>query len=394
MKLQKIFKEIDVSTYSLNSIFRGVVKSNFVKMLLLTSVFHRVTFTFVAILLLYFLFMDIMLYSRVHNYSIKPNDDKPPYEGRVPCSFDPLCVVTVKGLMLDHPNYYLLSPLAAIVNQAFGISDCEWISPNLISGFHVLVAIAAGKCASSDSLSERRLAVLLFEVRTWLDDLDGHVARKRKHIDGEHSDVGSIGYFVDGICDALGSIALMIGIFCYFQKNPPGRGYEKLHNVLPLVDGREIDPEAVYRRRRRRSVIRTMILFAGYLLVTSIGWNRYISLYQDLLETEAVSPFISKDELFSRQAKIMQSSSFWAMSTSWKLINFHIAVDCMLLAMFLDRLWDYMRILRWLGYIVVLVVIYFTEFHFLESYAFIRETTTSDLPTSEILYTWNETSVH
>lgn len=339
--------------------------------------------------------MDIMLYYRVHNYSIKPSDNKPQYEGWIPCSYNPLCVVTVKGLMLDHPNYYLLSPLAAIVNQEIKISDCEWISPNLISGCHVLVAIAAGKCASSNSLSERRFAVLLFEIRTWLDDLDGHVARKRKHINGEHSDVGSIGYYVDGICDAVDCIVLMIGIFCYFQRNSPGRGYEKLPNVWPLVDARENDPETVYRRRRHHNAIRAVIPFAGYLLVSSIGWNRYISLYQDLLENEKVFPSISRNELFDRQAKVMQSNSFWAMSTAWKLINFHIAVDCMLLAMFLDRLWEYMRTLRWLGYIVVFVVIYFTEFHFLESYAFIQETSaTSDLLKSEILYGWNETSVH
>ncbi|XP_051156713.1 ceramide phosphoethanolamine synthase [Leptopilina boulardi] len=365
-------------------------------MFLLTSVFHRVTFSVVAILLLYFIFMDTLLYSRVHKYSIKPNDNKPQYEGIIPCSFDPLCVVTVKGLMLDHPNYYLLGPLAAIVNQAFGISDCKWISPNLISGFHVLVAIAAGKCASSDSLSQRRLAVLLFEIRTWLDDLDGHVARKRKHIDGEHSDVGSVGYFVDGICDALGCIALMIGIFCYFQKNPPGRGYEKLNNVIPFVESRDVDPETIYKRRRSRNVIGTVILFVGYLLVSSVGWNRYISLYQDLLETDTSSSSITKDELLFRQAKVMQSSSFWAMSIAWKLVNFHIAVDCMLLAMFLDRLWEYMRTLRWLGYIVVLVVVYFTEFHFLESYAFVHGS--ASVPTFEFTSTdtmpiWNETNI-
>jgi phosphatidylglycerophosphate synthase len=70
-----------------------------------------------------------------------------------------------------------------------------------------------------DSLGHRRLGVVLFQFRTFLDDLDGHVARASRNIRGERSEIGTMGYYVDGICDGLGCIALMIGVFVFLRNN-------------------------------------------------------------------------------------------------------------------------------------------------------------------------------
>lgn len=202
------------------------------------SLGSRILFLLLLLSIILFVTMDSLLYSRVTDYPVRPVANRVQYHSEIPCDLNPMCIVTVKGLMLDYPNFYMLSPLAAIVDRILGISD-TWtlVTPNMISGFHVFVAIAAGKFVASDSLSKRRIGVLLFQIRTWLDDLDGHVARQRKHIGGERSDVGSTGYWVDGICDALGCVALMIGLYCYLLKNPAKRGYEKLQPLLPSIDG-------------------------------------------------------------------------------------------------------------------------------------------------------------
>ena len=70
-----------------------------------------------------------------------------------------------------------------------------------------------------DSLGYRRVGVVLFQFRTFLDDLDGHVARVKRHIRGERSEIGTTGYYVDGICDGLGCIALMVGVFVFLKNN-------------------------------------------------------------------------------------------------------------------------------------------------------------------------------
>ncbi|XP_014211341.1 ceramide phosphoethanolamine synthase-like [Copidosoma floridanum] len=332
----------------------------------------RLTLILVSVFCCYILFMDYLLYNRIQDYSIRPVKSEKNYKSKVPCDINPICVVTVKALMLDYPNLYILSPLAGIIDRILGISSSWlWITPNMISGFHVVVAVLAGYFVSSSSLSDRRLGVIMFEFRTWLDDLDGHVARRRKHITGERSDVGSAGYWVDGICDGLGSIALIVGVFFFLKKNPPRRGYEKLRRIYPCVESQEVNTEIIYKRLRFRALVRNILLVTGHLLIASIGWNRYISLYQDLLETDDNSLAITKDELYTRQSEIMRSGFFWVVTVTWRLINFHTAVDYLLLAIFFDRLWEYMKVLRWLGYVIPLIVVYITEFHFLESYAFI-----------------------
>lgn len=121
--------------------------------------------------------------------------------------------------MLDHTNHYIFAPLAVIFDDLTGISQHESITPNAISFFHVFVALVSGRLVASDSVSLRRFGVVLFQVRTFLDDLDGHVARVKRHIRGERSEIGTTGYYVDGICDAIGCVALMIGVFVFLRNN-------------------------------------------------------------------------------------------------------------------------------------------------------------------------------
>lgn len=104
-------------------------------------------------------------------------------------------------------------------DDLIGFSKSDLITPNMISFFHVFVAILAGRLVAFDSLGYRRVGVVLFQVRTFLDDLDGHVARVKRHIRGERSEIGTMGYYVDGICDGLGCIALMVGVFVFLRNN-------------------------------------------------------------------------------------------------------------------------------------------------------------------------------
>ncbi|XP_014219324.1 ceramide phosphoethanolamine synthase-like [Copidosoma floridanum] len=345
-----------------------------------TRVLLILTVTFVF----YLLVMDYILYSRMQNYSIRPIKSEKNYDGKLACDIDPFCVVTVKALVLDYPNLYILSPLAAVVDHVLHISK-SWtlITPNAISGFHVLVAVLAGYFVSSRSLCERRIGVILFEFRTWLDDLDGHVARMRKHITGERSDVGSAGYWVDGICDGLGCIALMVGVYFFVTKNPIRRSYDKLPKILPGLESQDISAEIINKNMRKRFAWSKVLLISGHLMIASVGWNRYISLYQNVLEADNTLLGIPKDELYIRQSEIMRSGFFWVVAVAWRLINFHSTMDYLLIAIFLDRLWVYSKLLKWFGYIVPLVVIYITEFHYLQTYAYVMRGSTEFAVTQE-----------
>lgn len=321
-----------------------------------------------GLILLFYIYMDVNLYLRIQNYpvdrfngenyTVKYND-----VSWVSCEINPLCDVTVKGLVLDHTNHYLFSPLATIVDDLLDISQIAWITPNMISSFHVLIAIISGRCVASDNLSWRRSGVLLFQVRTFLDDMDGHVARVRKHVKGERSETGTAGYYIDGICDSLGCAALLVGVFVFLKNNPPRRGY------LPLqaVNINDKENGILYKAKvTTKKVARKVVCFCTQLLVSSTAWNRYIALYQDMLERNNVS----KQE-FVKQNIVFRSSWFFIVVWIWRVVNVHNMLHCLLLAIFCDKLWEFLKTIQYIGFVILLCAICITEMHMLEVETFI-----------------------
>ncbi|KAF7284620.1 hypothetical protein GWI33_021812 [Rhynchophorus ferrugineus] len=324
-----------------------------------SSQISKILLTLLVLVLFYYAFMDFNLYIRIKNYPISrlvehTNVTAVKYEDVtwVKCLINPLCEVTVKAVLLDHTNYYLFAPLVTIVDTyIFNISSISFITPNAISFFHVLVAIVSAYAVSSGNLAYRRVGVVLFELRTWLDDLDGHVARVRKHIKGERSEIGTTGYYVDGICDAMGCTALIIGILIFFKNNPPRRGYMQ----IPTTN----DESNYCGKIAMKKVFKKMACFTLQLIISSSAWNRYIALYQDLLERDDVTP-----AQFDNQILVMTSSFFYFVCWLWRLVNIHNMLHCLLLAIFCDRLWEFLCYVQFWGFGLLFSVACVSEIHF------------------------------
>lgn len=340
-----------------------------------SSQISKVLLAILIFILVFFVFMDVNLYFRIKNYPIERGTGEN-YTisycdvSWVYCDITPLCDVTVKALLLDHTNHYLFAPLVTIVDKITKISQIEWITPNSISFFHVFVAIVSAKCISTDSLAYRRIGVVLFEFRTFLDDMDGHVARARKNIKGERSEIGTSGYYIDGLCDALGCVALLIGTFIFLKNNPPRRGYVQ----LPVVtnETKERETNVVYKAKvTTKKVARKVCCFTVQLLISSTAWNRYIAIYQDMLERNNVS--INE---FLRQNIVFKSSFFFCVAWFWRIVNVHNMIHCLLLSVFCDKLWEFLRAVQYVGFGVLLSVICVTEIHILDVRRFIFKTLT------------------
>lgn len=290
------------------------------------------------------------------------------------CDLNPLCHVTVKAILLDHTNHYIFAPLATLFDNLIGFSRTSFITANMISFFHVFVACLAGKLVSSDSLGYRRMGVVLFQFRTFLDDLDGHVARVKKNIRGERSEVGTSGYYIDGLCDGLGCIALLIGICFFLKNNPPRRGYSQLQAILPLSESKNAETGVIYKvKTTTKKVVRKVFCFAGQLLLSSTAWNRYIFVYQDMLERNDVTPM-----QFTRQNITFKSNWFFSVAWIWRVVNVHSMLHCVLLSIFCDKLWDFLKMVQYSGYIILLVAICATEMHVLEAHTFIFNSLTGN----------------
>lgn len=293
------------------------------------------------------------------------------------CDIDPLCYVTVKALLLDHTNHYLFAPMATIFDNVIGFSRSTFITANMISFFHVFIAILSGRFVASDNLCYRRIGVILFQFRTFLDDLDGHVARQKKNIRGERSEIGTAGYYIDGLCDSLGCIALMIGVLVFLRNNPPRRGYTQLQAILPTTnDTAKNSPESGVKYKVKvttKKVARKILCFSGQLMLSSTAWNRYIALYQDMLERNDVQP-----TQYNRQIIIMRSKWFLGIAWLWRAYNPHALLHCLLLGIFCDKLWEFLRLIQYIGFAVLLIIICVTEMHVLDVESFIFTTLTGN----------------
>uniref|UniRef100_A0A6B2ECL2 Ceramide phosphoethanolamine synthase n=1 Tax=Phlebotomus kandelakii TaxID=1109342 RepID=A0A6B2ECL2_9DIPT len=363
-----------------------------------SSQISKFLLTLLFLIIIFYLWMDVNLYLRIQHYPIDrsyhfnvsipgPTHEPvgassvaPPRSGNyedvtwVSCDINPLCHVTVKALMLDHTNHYIFAPMATIFDNIIGFSRSDFITANAISFFHVFVAIAAGRLVASDSLGYRRMGVVLFQFRTFLDDLDGHVARAKKHVRGERSEIGTAGYYIDGICDGLGCIALMIGVFVYLKNNPPRRGYTQLQAILPMTETKSSDSGVIYKVKvTTKKVAKKVLCFSGQLLFSSTAWNRYIALYQDMLERPDVTGVQSE-----RQELTFKSQWFFSVAWLWRVFNVHALLHCLLLGIFCDKMWEFLRMIQYAGFVVLLVVICITEMHVLEVQNFIFKSLTGN----------------
>ena len=52
-----------------------------------------------------------------------------------------------------------------------------FITPNIVSYCGVISALIAARLVSCDSRALHKLSFVFFQIRTWMDDLDGIVAR-------------------------------------------------------------------------------------------------------------------------------------------------------------------------------------------------------------------------
>lgn len=337
---------------------------------------------------IYFILMDTFLFLRIKRYNLDIFQAKHENESSqfstsksiqklanyedftwMPCSFNPLCHPTVKALMIDPVNHYVYAPLCTLFDLGLGISDhMTFVTPNMISFSHVFLSAVAGKLLTSSSLTDRRLAVLLFQIKMFLDDLDGHVARERMHQKGERSEVGTLGYWVDGIADIVGGAFMVLGVFCYLISNPLRRGYKgakdnvpylKLNQINSLQDLEKDNSNEVgisYKTKVSiRKIVLASLLISGQLLLSSLAWNRYIDLYQNLLEGPSNYDLRRREDIF-------RSTMFFYTSGVWRLVNPHSFFHLLCIAVYCDKTWGFLSVVHHTGYVFVLLAMAVTEF--------------------------------
>lgn len=241
-------------------------------------------FYFVFALVTFFVWMDLSFFDELaehgslYNSSMAENMMFP--------------VKSSKIRMQDHADHYVFFPCMKILNEKTGLYTVPGITPNLISGTHLFLAIMAAKCFISGSLCIRRVGVLLYQIRSSLDILDGVVFRAQQNITGKFLSVwGSMGYLIDAFADLCGG--LLIGVACtiFLNRYPPWKRVRTKRHVDELESGRNKavcfpagEEEERYVHVSRRSVNIKMLLCIVQIVARSGFWDHYLHSYVDLLE--------------------------------------------------------------------------------------------------------------
>lgn len=265
-----------------------------------------------SVFLTFFVAMDTHLYFVLQETSLVDQD--PPTPG----FFSPFKPLSMKLLMTDPCNHYIMGPSAEYFDEITNFSKVFYfITPNMISITHVIISLISAKLVSSESLGTRRLAVVLYQFRSWLDDLDGVVFRSHSNTKGTYqSNHNTFGYYVDIYSDIIGGVFLMIGILFYLWKALLPANGGKSYTPLPMTksDNGPSSPVTsnspnrkfnfsilnVFSSSHERAMILTKrsiflkVLSVGLLTAAASGtWDKCVERYTELFQTELNDPVLT-----------------------------------------------------------------------------------------------------
>ena len=245
-------------------------------------------------LFLYFVMMDIFLYQRFMRVNLVDEKLK---NGEMLTVFRPL---SVKMIMNDHVTHYLATPLseALCYYTNFGV-NFYYITPNVISFTHLCLGLLSARFVFSESLYRRRIGIVLYEVRSFLDAFDGTVYRSHANDKAYKSDHSNFGYWVDVVSDTLSGFALCFGIlFCFWWKCPPRKSQStstiyhdssnkwKINGSHTTIDLPEVKVNRRHDDYTKRYIFWRVFCFGLFWGLASSFWDQLVINYHHVFTTK------------------------------------------------------------------------------------------------------------
>ncbi|KAF7492194.1 Ceramide phosphoethanolamine synthase [Sarcoptes scabiei] len=257
--------------------------------------------------------------------------------------------------MLDHLNVYILQPFTERFLELTKLPKrLPWITANQISYLGVLFALIAARSILNQNLSLRRLGVLFFLTRQFLDDLDGYIARYRLGIDARKqiSLPNSSGYLVDGICDAVGIILLVMASFLRTLQNRKTI-MESTENfdLSPLLNKTKSNYQRILNRmklsfkhlffyHKRCSNAKIFLFHLIEIGISSLLWNYFLIKFHLVMDPKIENGFQNRSLI---QRKLFQSPMNLIIMWFWRCLNPHALTNYLLLSIWLNRTLQYLR---------------------------------------------------
>lgn len=121
----------------------------------------------------------------------------------------------VKHLMTDPICTFFLNPLVTAVLELIPLEQVPFLTADVVSISHIIVALVAFRFLSSKDFPKRQFGAFLFLFRQFLDELDGSIARKWIQLGSPPT---GYGYYFDGIADSVAALILCASLYIVNQK--------------------------------------------------------------------------------------------------------------------------------------------------------------------------------
>lgn len=318
----------------------------------------------------YFVWMDVALYINLQQVQpLQPESTRLPAAetnktseivnaGPADISFSLFYPLSIKLIFQGPTIHYVDEPLSYWTMAYTNIARV--MSANVVSFIGVLFAAAACKMFMSESLHVRQLGVLLFKVRDYLDSLDGWVARARANQVHINPDQGSFGSIVDGTCDGVADVMMLVAIFFLLYRNNVfnGRTFNRGYGYLRLDAKQDLLPMKVELNninfwRRALPIIVMLVLMGGQTIVSTVFWNVNMMSYHKILETDM---YASTEAQHLVQNEALKSSTMWIIIYFWRLFNPHNLNQFILLAILYNKTFEFCVIMQFWGYLPLITL--------------------------------------
>ena len=197
------------------------------------SLQNKIVYVSTALVVIYFAAMDFLTYLHMQSMPVR-TEDPPPFDG----GFDYFKMVSIKGMMEDQLSCHINWPLCELFESATHLSQAPGITANGVSIFGAIISIPAAKLLSMDSLLAKRIAIVIFMFRLWLDGVDGVVFRMQ-HFTGakQHTQLSirhTTGWLIDFLCDLFAALMFLVGVYNTMKSSLSKYSTGQVIGILPI----------------------------------------------------------------------------------------------------------------------------------------------------------------
>lgn len=171
------------------------------------------------------------------------------------------------------------------------------------------------------------------------------------------------GYFVDGICDAIGFFAFWLAITVgslhrqQMYSSGGGKGNVLLSSTTySLLQSQP--PSSIFKRR----LLKYYVLILGQMVVSAAFWNLFLVKYHDMLDPSLrVGTANCRTAL---QEEVFKSSLMFTIMWLWRCLNPHAMTIFFLVAVWLNMQTAYARRSSHYVFAIILGVSFLSEMHY------------------------------